>query len=639
MNGWWEQTWAFLGDPLMLPLTVTAIAGLIAYLAARRAPALSRVVSLLASLAALVLGIGLFRAAMLPERYAMDYTWLEVGGFRLAVGMSNHTFGALIAMGAGLFGLLVSLYAQVSERGDRGEGRFHAFLCWTLTGAFGAALADNLLWLLICWELVSVCLYMMLNLGKGDYPAGAAKSFGMLGFGDAALLLAIAFIAATQGSLRMSELSIEVGTPLTYISYLLFLVAALAKAGGVPMHSWIPAAASNSPASVFALLPASLDKLLGVYLLVRCSLGFFVLDEAMNVVLMVVGAVTVIAASSMAMMQSEFKKLVAFQAVSSTGYIVLGVGTGSPIAIAGAVFHMLNGATYQACLFLGGGIIERRAGTDDLNRLGGLARSMPATLACSTIAALAIAGVPPLNGFVSKWLVYQGCLQLDTPLAMVCLVAAVFGSALTLAASLKLLGAVFLGPMPVALMGGGRVNGTYVMALPMILLAAACVGFGIFAQWPLETFVLPVITGIGLEQGMQVSFSEVSTGTLGLWGPVPATILILLGLLGGAAFYLIGQVSNVRVTNTFIGGEMLENSPAIKVPATSFYHTIEHMPGVGGALQDGSRGAFDVYRLGGRYGGAFVEVLRRQHTGVLSLYVSWCLVGAVVIIAYLMAVI
>jgi len=626
---------ATLTHPLLLPLVVTGVAGLIAYVAARPAVFISKLVSVLASAASLGGGLMLW----LGPKQAIDLTWLEVDGLRLAVTMSNHVFGSLIATGAAFFGLLMAIYALAHERGERDEGRFHAFLCWTLTGAFAAALADDLVCLLIGWELVSLSLYMLLNLGREDGAAGAAKTFGMVGFGDAALLLAIALIGAMQGTFRIDRLSIQVGTPATYVCYLLFMAAALAKAGAIPLHSWIPAAASSASAATFALLPASIDKLLGIYLLATFSLRVFVLDAPLRAVLLVIGAVTILAAVLMAMVQHRLKKLLAVHAVSQVGYMVLGIGTGLPVGIAGGIFHMFNNAIYKGCLFLAAGAAERAGGTDEQNRLGGLARVLPVTFGCTLTAALAISGVPPLNGFVSKWLVYQGCLAVGSPLALLCLVAAVFGSALTLASFFKVLATVFLGPRPATTGAPMTATGAILRGLPMVVLAVLCVGFGVAAQWPLQHLILPALADLGVATPLlTIAPLGLETAQLGLWGPGPATILIILGVLGGLALYALGRVSRARVVNSFIGGEVPAEAAPLKFAATSFYRTIEELPGVGPALRDGAAGAFDVYRLGGRYGGTLVELLRRQHSGVLSLYVSWCLVGVAVIVTYLMVV-
>lgn len=632
MMAWWQGAWALLAHPLMAPLTVTAVAGAIAYLAARAAPLVSRWVTLVAA----VVAVGLTgRLMMLDQVPELRVTWLSWETFELNVAMVWQAFGGLIAAAAALFGLGIAIYAQASERGRPGEGRFHAFLCWTLTGTFGAALADDLLWLLICWEVVSLCLYMLLSLGGGESPGGAAKTFGMVGLGDGALLLAITLIGVTAGTFQISALDVMVGTPLTYFAYLLFVAAALAKAGAVPMHSWIPAAASDASVATFALLPASIDKLLGIYLLARFSLGVFILDDAMRIVLMVIGAVTVLAAVFMAMLQHRLKKLLSFHAVSQVGYMVLGIGTGTPIGIIGGVFHMLNHAIYKSCLFLTAGNIERAGGTDELNRLGGLARVLPVTFTCATIAALAISGVPPLNGFVSKWFVYQGCLAEGSPLAMLCLVAAVFGSALTLASFFKVLASVFWGPL-VSLTQPESATSRFARLVPIVGLAACCLVFGIAAQWPLQWWILPALADYGVYPEMQATAAHLDTGALGLWAAGPATMLIILGLLGGLLLYLLTHAMRVRVADIFVGGEQPAALPSVKYPATSFYRTIEELPGLQGALRDGEHSAYDIYRLGGHYGNSLVQLLRNQHTGVLSLYVSWCLVGVVVTVVYLM---
>ena len=150
----------------------------------------------------------------------------------------------------------------------------------------------------------------------------------------------------------------------------------------------------------------------------------------------------------MALVQHDLKRLLGYHAVSQVGYMVLGIGTGSPVGIAGGLFHMLNHAIYKSCLFFGGGAVEKSAGTTDLENLGGLARSMPVTFGTFLVASLAISGVPPLNGFASKWMIYQGIIESARGgghLWVLWLVAAMFGSALTLASFMKVVHAVFLG--------------------------------------------------------------------------------------------------------------------------------------------------------------------------------------------------
>ena len=152
-----------------------------------------------------------------------------------------------------------------------------------------------------------------------------------------------------------------------------------------------------------------------------------------STILLITGAVTIIYAVMVALVQHDLKRLLGYHAVSQVGYMVLGIGTGNPIGIAGGLFHMVNHAIYKSCLFLSAGAVEKRAHTTDLSKLGGLSKYMPITFVSFLIASLAISGIPPLNGFFSKWMIYQGIIATATnknPLWIIWLVCAMFGLSL-----------------------------------------------------------------------------------------------------------------------------------------------------------------------------------------------------------------
>jgi formate hydrogenlyase subunit 3/multisubunit Na+/H+ antiporter MnhD subunit len=195
------------------------------------------------------------------------------------------------------------------------------------------------------------------------------------------------------------------------VAFLALVTAAFAKAGAMPFHSWVPDSGEKAPAPVAAFLPAALDKLLGIYLLARIVLSVFQLNAEMRTLLMVIGAGSILAAVMMALVQHDMKRLLSYHAVSQVGYMVLGIASGVPVAIAGGLFHMLNNVLYKSCLFLCAGAVEKQAGTTDLDRLGGLAKAMPITFISCLIAATAISGIPPMNGFTSKWMIYQGLVD------------------------------------------------------------------------------------------------------------------------------------------------------------------------------------------------------------------------------------
>jgi formate hydrogenlyase subunit 3/multisubunit Na+/H+ antiporter MnhD subunit len=325
----------------------------------------------------------------------------------------------------------------------------------------------------------------------------------------------------------------------------------------------------------------------------------------------------------MALIQHNMKRLLSYHAVSQVGYMVLGIGTANPIGIAGGLFHMLNHAIYKCTLFLTAGAVEKEAGTTELDRLGGIAHFMPISFLCCLIGSLAISGVPPFNGFVSKWMIYQGIIELGKTgdkLWVIWLTAAMFGSALTLASFMKLLHAVFLGQQ-----GVGREKDikevSISMWLPMVILAILCIIFGIFAfRLPLKHFIIPVIGG-------NISY-------IGLWQPGLATALILVGFAVGALLYFMGTLKTARISEPFTGGEIL--SAEERPTGTEFYDTIVDIPILGKIYKAAKEGLFDVYETGRRLTFGFSGVLQYLHNGVLPTYLAWCLIGMLLLFILLL---
>ena len=414
------------------------------------------------------------------------------------------------------------------------------------------------------------------------------------------------------------------------IAYLCLAIACFAKAGAMPFHSWIPDCAESAPLPVVAFLPASLDKLLGIYLLARISLDLFMMSPMMNMLLMAVGAFTIIAAVMMALVQHNMKRLLGYHAVSQVGYMVIGIGTGTPVGIAGGIFHMLNHAIYKSCLFLTAGNVERNSGTTDLDKLGGLSKAMPLTYICALIASLSISGVPPFNGFVSKWMVYQGLISNLQPLTsspqrvliIVCLVAAMFGSGFTLASFMKLIHATFLGQKSENRSQKTEVNEvSWMMWLPCIILAIICVIFGVFAeQIPLKYFILPAVK--------EVTF-------LGTWYAGLSTLLIILGfVLGILIFKLKGLRPVVRQDATFVGGEAVELGEN-RVTGTEFYNSIKELGLLRAIYKRAEQGFFDIYEQGKKLTFSISGVFQYLHNGILPTYLVWCLLGMLCLFYYL----
>ncbi len=607
---------------ILVPIIVPAIAGGLCILIPRRVKAVREILTLAGLVWAFVASLQLF--GQWPLSYTRD--WVVLGDLSVQFDLLLNHFSAFIIIFVVLFGLAVALYSMSWLSKDHDGRRYYTLLLWTVAASVGAVLSNNLLLLLIFWEALTAVLFFYVNMGrnKAEAAKGAAKSFIMLGLSDAALFLAIALIWVRFGTLSMNELSIFVGDGATITIYVLMMIGAITKAGAMPFHTWIPAAAKGAPTPVMALLPASIDKLLGIYLLARISLDIFSIGPAMQLLLMIIGAVTILGAVLMALVQHDLKVLLSYHAISQVGYMVLGIGTGVPIGIAGGIFHMLNHAIYKSCLFLTAGSIEKQAGTTEISKLGGLAKAMPLTFVAMVVASLAISGVPPLNGFVSKWMVYSGLVELGSRgmnSYWIFLVAALFGSALTMASFVKVLYSGFLGQRLSSLAGVREAR--WPMTVPMLVLAALCIFFGVWAKFPIDTFINPIVHG-----SVATAASGALDTSVGFWNPSLATGLIILGILIGLAVFAAGQLTTRRVGHIFIGGHKPpEPLDTMHVTGTGFYNTIKETKGLKGIFANAEQKVFDVYEMGGRFGNVFVQGLRAAHNGVLSTYLTWAVIG------------
>ncbi|MGB2705866.1 MAG: proton-conducting transporter membrane subunit [Candidatus Omnitrophota bacterium] len=522
------------------------------------------------------------------------------------------------------FSLLILFYSFGFMRKKKGLPRYYLYIILTLLASLGAVFSNNLILFMVFWGFLGLLLYLLIGFGgkeKASYTA--KKAFIIIGGTDAFMLLGLAFIWCISGSFDMDKINIALEGKVSILAYLCLAAGAFAKAGAMPFHTWVPDTAEDAPTTVTAFLPASLDKLLGIYFLARISLDMFRMNHAMNTMLLVVGSVTIVAAVMMALVQHDLKRLLGYHAVSQVGYMVLGIGTGNPIGIAGGLFHMLNNTIYKSCLFLGGGAVEKKAGTTDLEKLGGFARFMPVTFITFLIAAFAISGVPPFNGFASKWMIYQGVIETaknGSHLWIVWLSAAMLGSALTLASFMKLVHTVFLGqPSAESRVTGRELRETGpTMWIPTVTLAALCVIFGVFAySVPLKIFILPAL--------------KENVVFYGVWNPGLATVLILVGIAIGFVIYLLGLAVRTRQTEIFVGGETLKDNPDMRISGTEFYNTIRDIGPLKYIYKLAERKVFDIYEVGSKLTFAFNRVLRYIHNGVLPTYLSWCLLGMIIL--------
>jgi formate hydrogenlyase subunit 3/multisubunit Na+/H+ antiporter MnhD subunit len=603
---------------VFLPLA----AGFVLLLLPDKLRSLSRGAALVIAIAAFVLAISVFAGA--GSAYARPI--LEIDNFKLDLLLVSNPLSSFILMFAMGFGVLILVYSLKSMFGAKRPNEYYAAVLLTIGGSAGILLSDHLLFLLIFWEVVTVSLYLLITTGGRQSSFAATKTFAMIGASDAAFLLGVAMVWKLSGTFVISQISLSATGPLAIIAFLLLLLAAITKAGAMPLHTWLPTSGEYAPTSVMALLPAAIDKLLGIYLLVLLTRELFELKPGvLSIVLAIIGSATILIAVMIAMVQHNLKKLLSYHAISQVGYMILGIATMTPVGIAGAVFHMLNNAIYKCCLFLCGGAVEQAAGTADLERLGGLGKKMSLTFTACLIASLSISGIPPFNGFVSKWMVYQGVIQMGSTQAglagglwPIWLTCAMFGSALTLASFVKLIHSIFLSRLPDDLKETKEVS--LLQTVPMLILATLCVIFGVFYMFPLKQFIYPAL---GIEE---------SKDLLSMWNAGLATILMIAGIALGVIIWAVMKLSkNVRIVPTWTCGEIQPNDDMI-IPGTHFYKTVSLMNGLKQLYKGQGKGYFDLYDQGGRFGLVFTNLLKWLHCGILPAYLTWVTLGLLIVL-------
>jgi formate hydrogenlyase subunit 3/multisubunit Na+/H+ antiporter MnhD subunit len=525
----------------------------------------------------------------------------------------------LITLFISIITVLVLLYSLVYNKSVKVSSYYSWFLI-TLGCSYGAVLSDNLILFIIFWGILGITLYKLIPGRDERSSAAAKKTMILIGASDTIMIVGIAMLYRLTDSLSINAISLDTVNVLNITAFLLLLIGSFTKAGAFPFHSWVPDYSESAPASSSALLPASLDKLLGIYFLARLTTDLFVTSQGMKLVLLITGVITIIAAVVMALMQHDYKRLLGYHAVSQVGYMIVGFGLGSLIGIAAGLFHMINNAIYKSGLFLSAGAVERQTGKSDLGDLGGLAKAMPLTFIATLIFAMSISGVPPFNGFASKWMIYQGIIDFGagqgvaSSLWIVWLGLAVLGSALTLASFIKFIGGIFLGREENL---ASRVKEVpMLMWLPMTVLALFCIVFGVFATgWVVPKLFMPF------------------TGTFefsGLWDSSFVSLLVLISIVAGILVYVATGIKKYRRQDSFIGGETMQDRAAYPTP--EFYKTFTEFGFVSRIYRKAEEKAFDIYDLSRKAILWLSKGLSNAHTGVLPSYVLWVCAGLIIML-------
>jgi NADH-quinone oxidoreductase subunit L len=333
------------------------------------------------------------------------YRWAQIGASRFEVAFYFDRLAAVMTLVVTGVGSAIHVYSVGYMKDDAGYGRFFAYLNLFLFFMLLLVLGRSLLVLFVGWEGVGLCSYLLIGFWFDD-PANARagkKAFIVNRIGDAGFLLGMFVLFQAFGTLDMDRINAAFGgaaLPAVSASLvgLLLFIGATGKSAQIPLHVWLPDAMAG-PTPVSALIHAATMVTAGVYLVARMS-GIYLHAPEASQVIAIVGVTTAFFAATVALVQTDIKKVLAYSTISQLGFMFLALGVG---AYGVAIFHVVTHAFFKACLFLGAGsVIHALGGEQDVRKMGGLARRIPLTFVTFAVATAAIAGIPPLAGFFSK---------------------------------------------------------------------------------------------------------------------------------------------------------------------------------------------------------------------------------------------
>ncbi len=343
--------------------------------------------------------------------------------------------------------LLVAIYSINYMEKYTAKNRFYCLFMLMLAGMNGVIITGDIFNLFVFLEIASIASYALVAFGTEQEELEASFKYAIMGsVASSFILLGIAFLYSYTSTLNMADISLVLSqkNPSKIIPFIsvLFLMGFGLKAAIVPFHAWLPDAHPSAPAPISAMLSGLLIKVLGVYALSRILFNVFGVSTAILNLIIVLGLVSMAVGAFLAIGQEDIKRMLAYSSISQIGYILLGLGLGTPLGILGGIFHLFNHAVFKSLLFLNSGAIEYSLNTRDLKQMGGLRDKLPITATTSLIGSMSISGIPPLSGFWSKLIIIFACIQAGKfiPASIAILI-----SIVTLAYYLKLQSFAFFG--------------------------------------------------------------------------------------------------------------------------------------------------------------------------------------------------
>ena len=493
----------------------------------------------------LALGTALLPAAalatvisLIPDVMAGDYptfsmAWVPV--LSLEISFFLDGLGLMFTLLILAIGLLVILYARYYLSPKDDAGRFYASLMLFMTAMLGVVLSSNLVQLWFFWELTSVSSFLLISYWshRSDARKGARMALTITGAGGLALLAGLILIGETVGSYDLQTVlasgRLLAESDLYPVITILVLLGAFTKSAQFPFHSWLPQAMA-APTPVSSYLHSATMVKAGIFLMARF---YPVLSqtELWFALVSLVGLTTLLVGAYTALFKHDLKGLLAYSTISHLGLITLLLGLDTKLASIAAMFHVINHAVFKASLFMAAGIIDHEAGSRDMRKLNGLFRYMPYTATLAMVAASAMAGVPLLNGFLSKEMLFAEALDQEALGALSWLIPLLvtIGGALAVAYSLRFAHDVFFNGEPIGLPKTPHEPPVF-MRVPVEVLVVLCLLVGVFPQFLVGDLLMMV--------GQSLMPEGVPDFSISIWHGFNMPLLMsFLAVLGGITLY------------------------------------------------------------------------------------------------------
>jgi multicomponent Na+:H+ antiporter subunit D len=464
---------ALLVLPIVVPLLTAAIA-----LTAWRSVSVQRLVSVLGAAVLLAVSLLLMRSVLDAGVVAT-----QAGGWPAPFGITlvADLLSALMVLLAAVVGLAIAIFSMVSTHPSQERLGYYPLLHILLMGICGAFLTGDIFDLYVWFEVMLMASFVLLAMGGSrEQTEGAFKYVAINLFASALFLTGLGLLYPMAGTLNMADLAgVLAGQSPTLVTVLatLFLVAFGIKAALFPLYFWLPASYHTPPAAVAAIFAALLTKV-GVYSLIRVFTLLFVTDVPYtHTVILVLSGCTMVVGVLGALVQYDLRRVFSFLLISHIGYITMGLGLFTPLALAGAIVYTAHHIVVKAGLFLVTGVMGRVSGTYELDRLGGLYVRQPAMAVLFLVGGLALSGIPPLSGFFPKVALMQAAIGTGR---YAIVGAAIVAGILTLYAVARVWAEAFWKPMPRQLERPALP--VRAMLAPVALLAMITIGMGVFAE-------------------------------------------------------------------------------------------------------------------------------------------------------------